>query len=169
MKSHECTIDGDASFLKKEQRVFIVLSVFLSLPFMIPVWRGMSSGFQPGDQEALKDVFGSWLMLYGTGPMVSAILVTAWFRGKSGMADLFGRVVRLRVKPRWFFFALVLPLTWQWSALWLWGTLTSTEIAYPSVANYLSSWLFIAGISTCLLYTSPSPRDQRGSRMPSSA
>ena len=27
----------------------------------------------------------------------------------------------------------------------------------------------IAGSSTCLLYTSPSPRDQRGSRMPSSA
>ena len=25
------------------------------------------------------------------------------------------------------------------------------------------------GIDTCLLYTSPSPRDQRGSRMPSSA
>ena len=27
----------------------------------------------------------------------------------------------------------------------------------------------IVGINTCLLYTSPSPRDQRGSRMPSSA
>ena len=26
-----------------------------------------------------------------------------------------------------------------------------------------------AGVKTCLLYTSPSPRDQRGSRMPSSA
>ena len=26
-----------------------------------------------------------------------------------------------------------------------------------------------AGDSSCLLYTSPSPRDQRGSRMPSSA
>ena len=26
-----------------------------------------------------------------------------------------------------------------------------------------------APLSTCLLYTSPSPRDQRGSRMPSSA
>ena len=25
------------------------------------------------------------------------------------------------------------------------------------------------GVPTCLLYTSPSPRDQRGSRMPSSA
>ena len=27
----------------------------------------------------------------------------------------------------------------------------------------------VVSISTCLLYTSPSPRDQRGSRMPSSA
>ena len=26
-----------------------------------------------------------------------------------------------------------------------------------------------AGVEDCLLYTSPSPRDQRGSRMPSSA
>ena len=29
--------------------------------------------------------------------------------------------------------------------------------------------LRVHGITTCLLYTSPSPRDQRGSRMPSSA
>ena len=28
---------------------------------------------------------------------------------------------------------------------------------------------FLVTINTCLLYTSPSPRDQRGSRMPSSA
>ena len=35
----------------------------------------------------------------------------------------------------------------------------------------LDSFTYIAsdGINTCLLYTSPSPRDQRGSRMPSSA
>ena len=31
-------------------------------------------------------------------------------------------------------------------------------------ALFLSDWLL-----ACLLYTSPSPRDQRGSRMPSSA
>ena len=29
--------------------------------------------------------------------------------------------------------------------------------------------LLKAGVTSCLLYTSPSPRDQRGSRMPSSA
>jgi len=30
-------------------------------------------------------------------------------------------------------------------------------------------YVVIPGVSSCLLYTSPSPRDQRGSRMPSSA
>ena len=29
--------------------------------------------------------------------------------------------------------------------------------------------MVVSGAGTCLLYTSPSPRDQRGSRMPSSA
>ena len=33
----------------------------------------------------------------------------------------------------------------------------------------LSGYLAYATWGTCLLYTSPSPRDQRGSRMPSSA
>ena len=30
-------------------------------------------------------------------------------------------------------------------------------------------WLVMLGVCTCLLYTSPSPRDKRQSRMPSSA
>ena len=33
----------------------------------------------------------------------------------------------------------------------------------------LSDMLYATGTYTCLLYTSPSPRDQSGSRMPSSA
>jgi len=40
-----------------------------------------------------------------------------------------------------------------------------------SILDYFSSeqmW-FEANLKACLLYTSPSPRDQRGSRMPSSA
>ena len=48
---------------------------------------------------------------------------------------------------------------------------------YQAAAGVGSIWgvlyLIIVGIGTllvlCLLYTSPSPRDQRGSRMPSSA
>ena len=43
---------------------------------------------------------------------------------------------------------------------------------FDSVMELSRSHLSMAiqgGLSTCLLYTSPSPRDQRGSRMPSSA
>ena len=43
-----------------------------------------------------------------------------------------------------------------------------------SLGEYTAHWAagtfdFAAGVKLCLLYTSPSPRDQRGSRMPSSA
>ena len=37
------------------------------------------------------------------------------------------------------------------------------------MAEPLSHWVTVAVVILCLLYTSPSPRDQRGSRMPSSA
>ena len=40
----------------------------------------------------------------------------------------------------------------------------SAIIFNPEIAN-----LRLAFLKSCLLYTSPSPRDQRGSRMPSSA
>ena len=71
------------------------------------------------------------------------------------------------------------------------GVITSTGsgiVTYYGDARYLqgmpgSQWIDIdvglgytsiyaqgnVGVGTCLLYTSPSPRDQRGSRMPSSA
>ena len=53
------------------------------------------------------------------------------------------------------------------------GTLKNTE-DYFLAGKSLPWWaigasLIAANISACLLYTSPSPRDQRGSRMPSSA
>ena len=39
----------------------------------------------------------------------------------------------------------------------------------PQYRRYINVQLPVALNDTCLLYTSPSPRDQRGSRMPSSA
>ena len=38
-----------------------------------------------------------------------------------------------------------------------------------SFGRLMTAWDKSEGAGTCLLYTSPSPRDQRGSRMPSSA
>ena len=62
------------------------------------------------------------------------------------------------------------------------GPIASVEIAGPGFLNIRVSDEAMAGlaetvrqdaaraaIAPCLLYTSPSPRDQRGSRMPSSA
>ena len=46
-------------------------------------------------------------------------------------------------------------------------TVTAGEMSEPAVSG-----MALRGgttVKTCLLYTSPSPRDQRGSRMPSSA
>ena len=40
------------------------------------------------------------------------------------------------------------------------------DVLYDNFSNYAG---FFEQALTCLLYTSPSPRDQRGSRMPSSA
>ena len=37
------------------------------------------------------------------------------------------------------------------------------------MGSQIAALAAMAGYETCLLYTSPSPRDQRGSRMPSSA
>ena len=43
------------------------------------------------------------------------------------------------------------------------------SVAVARAAANLQMGDYVAAISGCLLYTSPSPRDQRGSRMPSSA
>ena len=44
------------------------------------------------------------------------------------------------------------------------------EMTYKEFADSMKKYnLYYADDSPCLLYTSPSPRDQRGSRMPSSA
>ena len=46
-----------------------------------------------------------------------------------------------------------------------------TNVPQWKNAIVLDPWVMLSSIAavTCLLYTSPSPRDQRGSRMPSSA
>ena len=70
--------------------------------------------------------------------------------------------------------------------LWEFKVATQVQVSYLFIPLMLTTWVacrlryfpfftvvnpFSVGILTtvCLLYTSPSPRDQRGSRMPSSA
>ena len=48
------------------------------------------------------------------------------------------------------------------------GGAAVTEEFHPGFRNSVASYT-VSLLNPCLLYTSPSPRDQRGSRMPSSA
>ena len=50
---------------------------------------------------------------------------------------------------------------------WAQAEMEQAGLEYPSPRDRAGA--FIEAIQICLLYTSPSPRDQRGSRMPSSA
>ena len=62
---------------------------------------------------------------------------------------------------------------------YLWGLAAFGQVGVEAALDLLQAELeatmrqigapSVDGISACLLYTSPSPRDQRGSRMPSSA
>ena len=57
-------------------------------------------------------------------------------------------------------------LGWYWSQEPAYVTHSNNEVVESDVVGVATAQMLI---STCLLYTSPSPRDQRGSRMPSSA
>ena len=49
------------------------------------------------------------------------------------------------------------------------AAITTRLILYPQANAMAMDWIGGTRMKDCLLYTSPSPRDQRGSRMPSSA
>ena len=56
---------------------------------------------------------------------------------------------------------------WQQKTAWLHDPRVRQSIGVVAMA--LGGIMLLAGISACLLYTSPSPRDRQKSRMPSSA
>ena len=64
------------------------------------------------------------------------------------------------------YFALVFSGLLDWM---IWGVIPDTPTVLGIALVVSGGLLILRTPGTCLLYTSPSPRDQRGSRMPSSA
>ena len=61
-------------------------------------------------------------------------------------------------------------ITWAWDGTtWKAQGVTGSYVLPTASATGLGGVKIGSGISICLLYTSPSPRDSRVSRMPSSA
>jgi membrane protease YdiL (CAAX protease family) len=66
-------------------------------------------------------------------PMVAALVVTAWRKGRQGLADLFRRMIRWRVALRWWLAAVGLPLLFLACGL---ITYRITEGAWPAAADF---------------------------------
>jgi uncharacterized protein len=146
-------IPDEKQFLTKELIVFLILSMIISWPVVLLIIAQLPPDFKTGDIESFKNAVGSLTLLFGTGPMISAIIVTLIYRGKSGLKDLFSKVVTWKVSLRWYLWALILPIIPQWIGLFLWAQLTGTELVLPTVSGYLSNWLQIALISAAYYIT----------------
>jgi membrane protease YdiL (CAAX protease family) len=147
------TIPGEKQFLTKELIVFLILSLVISWPVVLLITAQLPPDFKTGDIESFKNVAEGLNMLYGTGPFIAAIIVTLIYRGKSGLKELFSKVITWKVSLRWYVWALILPVIPQWIGLFLWAQLTNTELILPTVTGYLSSWLQMAMISAAYYIT----------------
>jgi membrane protease YdiL (CAAX protease family) len=147
------TVPGEKQFLTKELIVFLIISMIISWPVVLLIIAQLPPDFKTGDIESFKNAAGSLEMLYGTGPMISAIIVSLIYRGRSGLKKLLRKVVTWKVGVRWYLWALILPVIPQWIGLFLWAQLTDTELILPTITGYLSSWLQIALISAAYYIT----------------
>ena len=98
-------------------------------------------------------------------PLFGALILAgaAKFGGKAGREQLDKNAPRVALVVSGAVFLLSLLLTFEFD---------SAKAGFQFVQE--TPWLgggieYRVGVDGCLLYTSPSPRDQRGSRMPSSA
>ncbi|MEJ7643873.1 MAG: CPBP family intramembrane glutamic endopeptidase [Chryseolinea sp.] len=139
--------------LKKELVIFSMLALIISWPLILIVAHNLTPNFPTGNRKAVEELFGSLPLLYGTGPLISAVLVTLFYRGSAGVKALFKRVVEWRVSFRWYIFAVILPVVPQWIALVIWGLLSNNEIQFPALSSFLFSWIQIALVSAVYYVT----------------
>ena len=66
---------------------------------------------------AFRPVF--LLYTFAFGPTVAGIVVTAIFKGREGLRDLWGRVSKIRIPPRWIAIILAIPFVLSLGALGL--------------------------------------------------
>ena len=138
--------------------------------------------FRSLNNEVFKSTLGILAILFML--VVGSRLIGYFEQSAEGLIDpnIIYKVVALRFPdfitlliPLSFFLGLVITISRLYSDREIYGYI-SGGLSPIDLIRYLipQSLLFflitlVLSIYVCLLYTSPSPRDQRGSRMPSSA
>eukprot|EP00828_Plagiopyla_frontata_P017154 TRINITY_DN2232_c0_g3_i1.p1 TRINITY_DN2232_c0_g3~~TRINITY_DN2232_c0_g3_i1.p1 ORF type:complete len:209 (-),score=38.13 TRINITY_DN2232_c0_g3_i1:38-664(-) len=131
---------------------FLMVYVFISFP---SAWW-ISYNFKYAYYFAtFFNAFGGWVRYFAFKNMPLAIFGEALI----GVGQNFGFPALLYIPNRWF------SKKEKFAAL----CISSQSIFLGMGLGYLFSPLYIGNDYTCLLYTSPSPRDRQKSRMPSSA
>lgn len=118
--------------------VFYLLSLGLSWSAML-LWR-LPEGWQPGDVAAARDVYARVGLLFGFGPMVAALMVSA-ASGRGGLKALVARVGIVRVHPLWYLAALVLPVLPQWAGAIAWSAVSGDLLTRPDLGVWAARWL----------------------------
>ena len=123
-----------------------------------PIQSNAQGGIQPGQGAQNSDEFGS-------EPTPSKLqLQTIGKDGKLVTSESSGLLFNVRITPDSASNSLI--VRGPSSAMPLVAELIKQLDRLPNAETLIKVFQIING---CLLYTSPSPRDQRGSRMPSSA
>ena len=105
--------------------------------------------------------FGMWIFLL-TEVMVFSTLLSAYLRYRASMPDYSPDIdCGLQFEDCW------VPAADVIRSHLIWGVINTFALLLSSLTVVLA--LYAARNNNCLLYTSPSPRDKRQSRMPSSA
>ena len=139
-------------------------SFFLSILYTIvgAGWFGLNTDVGGQILSTLYPGYGMlWYWLLGIGQTALVFLGMKWLERFYNWTALifiasYGVLIYYMVTR----FPLVLPFEATGSVHW--GAIIQTILSFSLLA-----WAY--EFSTCLLYTSPSPRDKRQSRMPSSA
>jgi membrane protease YdiL (CAAX protease family) len=143
----QAIVDCDPHTLRKETAAFLALAAVLSVGVSSAMLARVLDGIPRGDADAIEQALGGLTMVYGFAPFVAAVVVTAVFRRRQGLAGLFRRVTTWRVSPIWYLAALTVPLMPQWLGLLGWAWFSDADLSLPPTGTYLSSWFQIALIS----------------------
>lgn len=136
-------LDDETRQLNKELIVFALLAALISWPLLLIVLQRTNFTLHATDEATVRKLFGNIVLLYGCGPLLAAIAVTAFYRGKAELFALFKAALRWKVPLRWYLLALLLPVLPQWAGLFAWAALNGTALTLPPLSSYLVSWLQI--------------------------
>lgn len=124
---------------------FYALSLVFACLAML-LWQ-LPEGYRIGDVEAMRAAYQRVGLVYGFTPALAALIIAfAYDRGR-GVKELLGRLFVLRFPVHWWLVALALPLLPQWSGVYLWSAAFDEPLRFPSLTEWLKSFLMLALIN----------------------